>query len=250
MANAVGAVARPDDPPHLKIAFARLGLKEVAGPGDNPDVVAMFARVGRTDVRHDETSWCAAFVGSCLVEAGVPLAKLPAKDDRLTARSYLDFGRKVTEPARGDIVVFWRGSPSSWMGHVAFFLRFVTIDGRRYVEVIGGNQANAVTIARFPVGQVLGYRRPEGVLASGPSPNPAPKPGPKPAIASAPAPAASGKPKGDTLAAAVGGSAVIVGTGGAVAVAGGMPWWASLAGIALGVLGAAILIIIYLNRKG
>lgn len=159
MATAVGAVARPDDPPHLKIAIARLGLKEVAGPGDNPDVVAMFARVGRPDVRHDETSWCAAFVGSCLVEAGVPLAKLPPKEDRLMARSYLDFGRKVSEPERGAIVVFWRGSPSAWTGHVALFLRYVTIDGRRYVEVIGGNQANAVTIARFPVGQVLGYRR-------------------------------------------------------------------------------------------
>lgn len=229
MANAAGAAARPDDPPHLKIAFSKLGLKEIPGANDNPVIVGMFAAIGRPDIRDDETSWCACFVGWSLHESGVPLQDLPPKSQRLLARSYLDFGSKVATPERGDIVVFERGN-SSWQGHVAFFLRFVTIDGVRYVEVIGGNQSNAVTIARYSASKVLGYRRAQRV------PQPSAPPQPKTDKASAAGKAAAGV-------------IVATGTGSVAAASAGVPWWAILVGAGLGLLGAVALII-FLNKRG
>ena len=52
------------------------------------------------------------------------------------------------------MVVFSRGSNPA-AGHVAIFDR---LDGP-YVYVLGGNQGDSVTIARFPVLQVIGVRR-------------------------------------------------------------------------------------------
>lgn len=233
MVTAVDAGVRPDDPSYLKVAFSRLGMKEVPGARDNPLIVEMFARIGRNDIRDEETSWCACFVGWCLVEAGMPLSMLPARPERLLARAYLGFGRRLTEPVRGAVVIFRRGR-SSWQGHVAFFLRFVVIEGVRYVECIGGNQSNAVTIARFHAESVLGFRAPEAVALTG-EPCPVPPPAPP--------------SKHAALGQAIGGAIVVSGTGGAVAAAGGVPWWAVAAGIALGLLGAGALIF-FLNKRG
>lgn len=237
MATAVDAAARPEDPPHLKVAFSKLGLKEVPGTDDNPLIVGMFARIGRADILDDETSWCAGFVGWCLVEAGIPSSALPPKAGRLLARSYLAFGRRLDAPLRGAIVVFARGN-SSWQGHVAFFLRFVPIDGRRYAEVIGGNQSDAVTIARYPADRVLGFRWPDGV--------PLPRSATAAIVPSARTPPAASR---DGVGTAAGGLVVAVGTGSVAAAGAGVPWWAILAGIALCALGAAALIF-FLTKRG
>lgn len=50
----------------LAAAGEHIGLKEWPGMKHNPTVVAMFADVGHSWVTDDETSWCAAFVGSVL----------------------------------------------------------------------------------------------------------------------------------------------------------------------------------------
>lgn len=139
------------------IARTYLGIKEVAGPRDNPKIMEMYASVGHDWVEHDETAWCAAFVGHCLEKAGIRSTRA------LNARSYLTFGEPVavTDAREGDIVVFERGS-SSWQGHVAFFIKATATQ----IEVLGGNQSNGVTIARYPRSRLLGIRRPIGVGSS------------------------------------------------------------------------------------
>lgn len=132
------------------IARLHLGLKEVHGNADNPDNLAMYARVGHGWVEHDEVAWCAAFVGSCLEQAGERSTR------SLTARSYLDWGVPVelSEAREGDIVIFKRGS-SSWQGHVGFLVeaRGATI------AVLGGNQKDAVSVASYDRKDLLGIRR-------------------------------------------------------------------------------------------
>lgn len=232
MATAVDAGVRPNDPLPLKLAFADLGQHEISGARDNPVIMDYFRAVERFDIKHDETANCAAAMGAWHVKAGIPLTSLPPKADRLMARSYLRFGRIIIEPFRGCIVVFKRGnSPSA--GHVAFYLRTVTVNGTRYIECLGANQSDAVSIARYPAEKLLGYRYAKELPLPGAA---APKP-------------SSPTPPPSNLGKAIGGAIVVTGSGGAVAVAGGVPWWAVAAGVALGLFGAGILIL-FLNKRG
>jgi uncharacterized protein (TIGR02594 family) len=134
----------------MDIARGELGTREVPGPGSNPDVVSYYAEAGHPEIAEDETAWCAAYVGAMLTRAGYP------NTGSLAARSYLSYGRKIAAPEPGCIVVFWRGSPTSWQGHVGFYVRH---DGT-HIRVLGGNQNNAVTEASYPKSQILGYRMP------------------------------------------------------------------------------------------
>ena len=132
-----------------ELAQKEIGTVEWA-KGDNPKVVAYFKDSGNAGVTDDETAWCAAFVGAMLARSGVkPTGKL-------NARSYLDWGipvdRKDAKP--GDVVVFKRGN-SSWQGHVAFFVK----DKGALIEVLGGNQSNAVNVKGYQASKLLGIRR-------------------------------------------------------------------------------------------
>lgn len=137
---------------YMTIARSYLGTKELKGSADNPKIIEMYRTVGHTQVEHDEVAWCAAFVGHCLERAGF------ASTRKLNARSYLAWGEKVAgleQAKEGDIVVFTRGT-STATGHVAFFLK---VAGSQ-IEVLGGNQSDSVTIARYAKSRLLGIRRP------------------------------------------------------------------------------------------
>lgn len=135
-------------------AMSYLGEKEIYGSKHNPVIQDFFKEV-LGERKPDEWAWCGAFVGAVLKRCG--LESTP-KDVCLMARSYLKYGKSVdaSEVKKGDIVVFWRSSPSSWKGHVAFFDHF---DGSN-VYVLGGNQGNKVSIAKYSKSRVLDYRRP------------------------------------------------------------------------------------------
>lgn len=146
----------------LDAAGEYLGLKEWPGAKQNPRIVEMFEAAGHDDVNDDETAWCAAFVGSVLAQLGLP------NTGKLNAQSYMAWGRKVEiqDALPGDIVVFWRGSPKGWQGHVAIFVR---LEGDSVI-VRGGNQGNAVSDAPYPVSRILGIRRHDGVVPKGKRP--------------------------------------------------------------------------------
>jgi uncharacterized protein (TIGR02594 family) len=133
------------------LACEEIGTRELKGDKHNPDVVQYFADVGHSWVKDDETAWCAAFVGAMLERVKLPSTR------KLNARSYLDWGDPVDlESARaGDIVVFSRGNPAGWQGHVGFFVR---VEGTN-IEVLGGNQSDQVIVARYPISRLLGVRR-------------------------------------------------------------------------------------------
>lgn len=139
------------NPAILEAAGRYLGTEEWPGARHNPVIQGFFASAGASQNEADETPWCAAFVGAVLAELGLP------NTGRLNARSYLDWGEPVpmAQVMPGDVVVFWRGSPSSWQGHVAFV---VSIDGDAVV-CRGGNQGNRVSDARYQTSRVLGFRR-------------------------------------------------------------------------------------------
>jgi uncharacterized protein (TIGR02594 family) len=144
----------------LKIAVAELGQKEISGPAHNPAIVNYAKEAGFAWVNDDETPWCSIFVNWVAKKAGL------RGSGKANARSWLLSGKNVDNaPEPGDIVVFWRGSPDSWLGHVGFFFGF-SIDGER-VYCLGGNQGNQVSVSAYSIENVLGFRRlvPSGIVS-------------------------------------------------------------------------------------
>lgn len=144
-------VATPKAKTAYEYAQDDLGTFEWKGKDHNPKVLQYFADVGHAWVKDDETAWCAAFVGAMLKKAGID------GTGKLSARSYLTWGEDVElEDAKpGDIVVFWRGDPRGWQGHVAFYVRH----DEDNIWVLGGNQNNQVSIAPYSQDRLLGIRR-------------------------------------------------------------------------------------------
>lgn len=141
-------MTEPTGPKWLHLARAELGTKEAPGAANNPRVVQYYIDATGGTRHVDAVPWCSAFVGAMLKRAG------REGSGSLMARSYLNWGIKC-DPIPGAIVVFSRGKPP--FGHVAFLESIADT----YVTVIGGNQADAVTRARFPRSKVLGYRWPK-----------------------------------------------------------------------------------------
>jgi uncharacterized protein (TIGR02594 family) len=101
--------------------------------------------------------WCAAFVNSVLKELGIPGSE-SVSEWPLTARSFLRWGQRVREPQVGDLVIFPRGT-EDWQGHVGFYYGSEYRNGRRFYQILGGNQNNAVTIQLFPARSAISIRR-------------------------------------------------------------------------------------------
>lgn len=133
-----------------RFAFGELlaGVHELDDPAEHPRIVEYLKTVGLGP--DDETSWCSAFVCWAMTQAQVPTIGVTG-----AARSWLKWGRAVTTPQVGDVVVLWRGSRTSWQGHVGIYVG----GSGGAVLLLGGNQGDAVTIAPFSVERVLGYRR-------------------------------------------------------------------------------------------
>lgn len=165
--------ALKSDLPHVKAAFADLGLSEIIGKKHERRVLALYADAGHPEVKDDETAWCAAGVGAWLHRGRYP------NSGSLMARSYVKYGvacdlkKKVP---RGAIAVWPRGKPPS--GHV----NIVLDDDGTFLTCIGGNQSNGsgggVTISRERKIKAIACRMPPGVKPVVVDPVPMPKPKP------------------------------------------------------------------------
>lgn len=134
----------------ILLEFLKLyGTKEVSGHEHNPVILAMFAEIGYDYVKDDETAWCSASLNYVCKKLGYE------RSGKLDARSWLKMPIKVLQPTMGDIIVLWRDSPSSWMGHVGLFIS----QDINTVYVLGGNQNNSISIQGYPRDRILGYRQ-------------------------------------------------------------------------------------------
>lgn len=137
-------------------------LREAPGAASNAQVLAML-RLDVATVAGDDVPWCSAFVNYVAWLLNLPRSR------SLAARSWLNVGTPIVlaDAVRGfDIVILKRGLgpqpgpevTSGAPGHVGFFDRLGT-GADASVFVLGGNQGDAVTVARFPRSSVLGVRR-------------------------------------------------------------------------------------------
>ncbi len=131
----------------MKLAMEYVGVKELVRGKLNPTIEYLVYNVTGNHPEQN-TAWCAAFVNSVLKRCGCEWL------NTLSARECLKLGVESFAPQVGDIVVLWREDPSSWKGHVGFYV------GTKYnqIYILGGNQNNTVSIKAFPITRLLGYR--------------------------------------------------------------------------------------------
>lgn len=133
-----------------------IGIKEVSGSAANPMILAMLKLDGDWP-QDDSVPWCSAFTNYVAWLLRLPRSK------SLRARSWLTVGFAPELYNVGfDVVVLKRGGgrqpgPSviDAPGHVGFYGGH----DRAHIQVLGGNQADSVSVASYPLSRVLGVRR-------------------------------------------------------------------------------------------
>lgn len=158
-----------DWPPMLYHAIQTHGVTEAAGSANN-DIITSWAREAAAAgagtwladyYKEDSVPWCGLAVAAWAARSGYAV-----QPDCLSARGWLDWGDPVTVPALGDVLVFWRGRVDGRNGHVGLY---VGEDDEAF-HVIGGNQGDAVSIARIAKTRLLGVRRWPGAKVGRPVP--------------------------------------------------------------------------------
>lgn len=136
-------------------AASFLGHSEKKGSASNP-VILDAVHTLFPNWKDDSTiAWCSCIahlwaINCCLEnprDAGIVNPGL--------ARTWLQVGEPIDNPQPGDVVIFWRGSPTSGKGHVALYCNRIG----PIIYVLGGNQANAITVSGYAASRLLGYRR-------------------------------------------------------------------------------------------
>jgi uncharacterized protein (TIGR02594 family) len=133
----------------MSVAVDEVGV-HTCSPGQSNPRIAEYHVHANLPGYDDKASWCSSFVNWCLARVGVP------GTGSALARSWLEWGEVLSEPAYGCIVVLSREHPDHWKGHVGFFLR---ADAER-IHLLGGNQLDQVREHHYPLTSVLGYRWP------------------------------------------------------------------------------------------
>lgn len=135
--------------PWLTEARKHIGLAEIPGKQHNPTITNWLIKL-KAWWRDDETPWCGVFVAHCLRSANRAIPK-----HWYRAKEYANYGTRLSKPAYGCIAVMSRQGG----GHVGFVVGEVSKGGD--LLILGGNQGNKVSIARFPRSRITAYVWPE-----------------------------------------------------------------------------------------
>ncbi len=138
------------EPVWMPLAIAECGVRRFPVGETNPRIVE-YNNLTNLAGYDDKISWCSSFINWCLAGAGVRGTR------SALARSWLDWGVALDGPVYGCVTVLMRDDPTSWKGHVGFYLRH----DEAFIYLLGGNQLDEVRELAYPVASVLGYRWPE-----------------------------------------------------------------------------------------
>lgn len=135
-----------------------INMREIEGERDNHFIVWAHSLCGLEDTP-DEVPWCSSWLNAICWLHRLPRSK------SARARSWLGVGKSLTlfdAKAGFDIVILSRGKGTqpgpeviNAPGHVGFYAGH----DRDYVQVLGGNQGDQVSIRHYATSRVLGVRR-------------------------------------------------------------------------------------------
>jgi uncharacterized protein (TIGR02594 family) len=153
-----------NNPHWVRVAQALIGTHEGVGPAINPVIIDWARQEGGWIERFycdDEIPWCGLFVGHCLQVAGLAGPKNP-----LSALAWADWGQPLAPEALcvGAVLVFKRAGG----GHVGFYMG--EDPDRQALHVLGGNQADQVSVTRIRRDRLFAARWPDGLPLDGSGP--------------------------------------------------------------------------------
>lgn len=145
-------VSSPRLPPWFELAMAKKGLSEFK---DHTELARFLKADSSTVGDPAQLPWCGDFVETCIALT-LPTAVLPTNP--YLARNWMKFGEECG-PMIGAVAVFWRTDKfHSTNGHVGFLAGL----GEKVssIYVLGGNQANKISVSPVSAERLLGYRWP------------------------------------------------------------------------------------------
>ena len=135
-----------------------IGTRELPGAGNNPVIMSWGNRLGAKVLGiaygADSVPWCGLFTAWCVHNAGLTPPKIAIR-----AKAWATWGEALPlhrTPPMGAIAVFGRQGG----GHVGF-VDSVNADGS--LNILGGNQGDAVNVRRFGRERLVALRWPSGV---------------------------------------------------------------------------------------
>lgn len=119
-------------PDWFQFALHEIGFHET---GNNQ---GLDRYIGLANAGANGDPWCAIFVNACLESVGLPGSRSASSQSFRTNPNFV----KLDGPCLGAIVVFWRGTPTSGLGHVAFYRG----EDTNRIWALGGNENDMVQI--------------------------------------------------------------------------------------------------------
>lgn len=143
------------DPIWYQEALRKLGLHESR---DKLTLSSYLKKYGGSVGDPTKVPWCGDFVESVIVKT---LPHEPVPTNPYWALNWSKFGKSLAIPVRGAIVTFRRYDKKGRLigGHVGF----IAGHDANYFHVLGGNQSNAVTIAKVAKDRMDAMRWPSTV---------------------------------------------------------------------------------------
>ena len=141
-----------------------IGTREVPGAGNNPVIMSWGNRLGARVLGiaygADSVPWCGLFAAWCVHHAGIAPPKIAIR-----AKAWATWGQALPlsgPPPVGAIAVFERQGG----GHVGF-VDSINADGS--LNILGGNQGDAVNVRRFGRDRLVALRWPAGQAIGAPA---------------------------------------------------------------------------------
>lgn len=123
------------------------GIQELAGKSQNNPRIVWYHAFTTLKATDDETPWCSAFMCACAESNGYKSTRSAA------AKSWLDYGEEGTGEV-GDIAIFKRVG-----GYHVAFINSQYRKGDRLIEVLGGNQRDSISVAKYKSENLVAIRR-------------------------------------------------------------------------------------------
>jgi len=139
-------------PAWFQLALHEIGFHETG----NNQGISRYIGMAKTGSEGDP--WCAIFANAMLEQAGITGTRSPSSQSFRTNPNFV----QLSGPALGAIVVYWRGSADSGLGHVGFYRG----EDSTRIWTLGGNENDAVLIEALPKSSasfgLIGYWWPRG----------------------------------------------------------------------------------------
>lgn len=137
-----------NNPLWFDAAVKEIGTREL--PDNRGPAIRRYISQGKCG--HEGDPWCAIFVNAMLESVGVPGTESPSSQSYTHHKNFT----KLQGPAVGALVVYWRISHNSGLGHVGFY---AGEDKHGFIDTLGGNESDMVRAEMLnPNGRTFGLR--------------------------------------------------------------------------------------------